>query len=451
MQNRFAHGRRAKSVALMALVALSGAAALALPAHAQDGQDSVNTGTTNNTALNPGTPGTGGRVVARLLSAPRLDPSVTFNLNDADAVPLAVHLRDHELDAGGMDLGDYREGILLFSAGPDGGGGVAHQFYEGLIFDDELGIIDEEATTRPTDGFGEVMDGFHFGGSAYESSRLFGRQSGLLADPYMSDPLSFKGELNTFGGLAINGGKIAFFAGIVQDEKEFQFDENGEIMLDENGDPVLAETDRSEAPDKEMESELLDPDPDTGDPRPMKPAPNLRGIWASDPDSTDPLALVRLAMEGKPSRPDPDPERSFQGDTNGLPFLRVHPSDYGSNAVVEGSWFGEQRFSRVANIAMNRDGRVAFRGDIGSALDPEPDPILGIWAEGPDGAGGTALWRVFVEDPVMIDGEDDDDDNAEKDRHQRSGPIDDVVKERIGFIRRVVHAFGCRADGHRSA
>jgi len=425
MQNRFAHGRRAKSVALMALVALSGAAALALPAHAQDGQDSVNTGTTNNTALNPGTPGTGGRVVARLLSAPRLDPSVTFNLNDADAVPLAVHLRDHELDAGGMDLGDYREGILLFSAGPDGGGGVAHQFYEGLIFDDELGIIDEEATTRPTDGFGEVMDGFHFGGSAYESSRLFGRQSGLLADPYMSDPLSFKGELNTFGGLAINGGKIAFFAGIVQDEKEFQFDENGEIMLDENGDPVLAETDRSEAPDKEMESELLDPDPDTGDPRPMKPAPFSRGIWATNPQPGSPFFLTRLALEQTSSPPDPDPDRSFQPGGEGLDFRRVHPSDYGPagfNLIdpIEGSWFGEQRFSRVSNIAMNQAGRVAFRGDIG-----EDDPILGIWAEGPDGAGGTALWRVFVEDPVMIDGEDDDGGGGGGGDEEEAPPTDD--------------------------
>jgi len=420
MENRFAYGRIANSLGASALLACAGALSLASSAPAQSGEGSVNSGTTNNTPLNAeeldgDDVGTILPKAARLLSAPRLDADAQIGLGDSGA-PVIVQMRTKDVEVvidqetGALmteDQAGFRERIVLFPGGA---------IVEGLILgaDPDTGhvIIDEEATTRPTDADGVVMDGFIFGGGAYTSSGCFANQlDSYVTEVDDADPASLlSGQLNTFGGLTINGGRIAFFAGIVEQDKEFMFDDNDNLLLDEEGEPQLASTDRSAPPRNGLDSELLDPDPDTGEPRPMKPSPNLRGIWASDPDSTDPLALVRLAMEGKPSRPDPDPERSFQGDTNGLPFLRVHPSDYGSNAVVEGSWFGEQRFSRVANIAMNRDGRVAFRGDIGSALDPEPDPILGIWAENSNGQ----LWRVFVEDsPHDDDGTGSGDDDTD--------------------------------------
>jgi len=379
MHDRSSPRRIANSLGASSLLACACTLSLATPAPAQTVEEgSVNTGTTTTTPLNPGElppPGQTARSTARLLSAPRLDPSVTFNFNDPDAgVPIAVHERTFEIDATGLNLGDFRERILLFSADADGGGAVA-------------GAIEEGRMVTVPDGQGNMVDRL-LGGNAYESSNLFGDQgrsvsaSANIFDPYMTAPESFSGELNTFGGLTINGGKIAFFSGVVTAEQETN------------------ETDRSAPPDKTMKSELLPLNEDETMQR-MKPLAQGRGIWVAtpDPNAQGGLALERLAFEGEFSPVDPDPERSFQGSTNGQRFLRLHPSDYGPggfNSVdpIVGSWFGEQRFSRIANIAMNQAGQAAFRGDIGSTLDP----ILGVWAEGPDGAGGTALHRVFVED-----------------------------------------------------
>jgi len=369
MHDRSSPHRIANSLGASSLLTCTCALLLATSAPAQSGEEgSVNTGTTTNTPLNPGTPGVPGRSVARLLSAPRIDPSVTFNLNELEAsVPIAAHLRDHAVDENGLDLGDYRERIFLFEADAGGGGGF-------------VGAIDEGRSVMVPDAQGTLVERF-LGGNAYESSALFGDLNS--ADPYMTDSFSspFYGELNTFGGLTINGGRIAFFSGVVTEAQE------------------LNETDRSAPPSKASDSPTLD--------APWKPDIQNRGVWVATPDpgAEGDLSLDLLAFEGQPSPIDPDRDRSFQEGGIGDEFRRLHPSDYGPAAFnsldpIVGSWFGEQRFSRIANIAMNQAGQLAFRGDIGSG---PTDPILGVWAEQLEAGGTKSLHRVFVDDTVAID------------------------------------------------
>jgi len=296
-----------------ALMPVLAAVSLGAPCHAQ----AVNNGETNATPVN--TSGGTGRPIQRLLAAPRIDPSTPA------AQHIAIHLRSH---ADTTPASDYRESISIFTLG-----GTAFSIFEGAI------AVDESGNALDSDG---VSGADVWGGAAYRFSRTLADVN--FDSPYLSGndvlgPGDRGAELNTFGGLTVNGGnaaaRFAFFAGL------------------QNAGASSA-TNRMQPPTN------LDDDPAVEG---AKASPLRRGIW-STMGSANELRLRALET---------DPSRLAPGDPNGLrplafPFTRLHPSDYtipALNFQNQVSLMAEQRFGRVSNLALNDHGELAFRGDIG--------------------------------------------------------------------------------------
>jgi len=307
------------------------------------GAPAQNEGDVGGDPINPPDPNAT-RDIDRLLSSPRIDPSTP------EASSVAIHWRHFVPATEGPDP-DYRESIEL--RGP-----ISIFVNEGDVAFDESGapmtvVVDEE------------VKNVVYGGAAYRWNPIFAEKH--ASPQYLSG--TGPSEVNTFGGLTIDGGgRIAFFAGLVVE---------GEVSA----------TNRSARPTK-AEGRSLDPtDPPDLTAVGAKPRPFARGVWTADG------AGIRMrAREFLPSPHDPDSTRGQQGDE----FRRLHPSgyaDYAGADPLEGSHFAEQRFSRISNIAMNEEGAIAFRADIGSNTITR----LGIWADQISG-GSPTLHRVFVED-----------------------------------------------------